>query len=665
MKHIGTAYYPEAWPEERWIIDAETMAEAGFNLARLGEFAWAKLEPAQDRFELDWLKRVVTVLGDRGIDVILSTPTAAPPAWLLTNFPETRLRDGNGVPAPLGTRRHYCPSSETFRERARRIVNVLADAFADNPSVIGWQIDNEVAIGETECLCDGCVEGFRRWLQNKYADLDTLNQAWGTIFWSARIDDWNQIAPPLPRISWQLDWHEYQTRLYARLIEEQVGILKSVNPQWRITTNSWLGLVPNLNQIELFKSLDVVGYDCYVNYHGGLDVYRATWDLYRNMISKPRPFWIMETGAWNCVTTGDENFQALRAWAYEFFARGAEAMVYFRWRQSVMGEEEHPAILSWSGKPTTQYQIIKSFAKELRNLTNQWPDLPLSRDHVAILFHPTVAAIAHCRKNSGDKDAIVTANATLNDMWVTPDILPVTDGLDLSGYKLVVAPELERVDDALAAKLTTFVKQGGTLFAQGRLGVIDDNGKYLPSPAPNGLTELFGIEINERWDIADTPRYGPTQYDPVQEASDARFVNADCGGAPARCFRYMEKLELKKNATVTGRFHSGVLKGHPLIVQNKFGSGQTIYQAAPIDAAGNKRIMLNALRLAGLNPPNETDPDVGVVKRGPLRFYVNHSQSAKTLKAIRVGDVVIGEASGDKITLPPFGVCVIDEHESQ
>ena len=41
----GGDYNPEQWPEEVWVEDVRLMREAGVNLATVGVFAWASIEP--------------------------------------------------------------------------------------------------------------------------------------------------------------------------------------------------------------------------------------------------------------------------------------------------------------------------------------------------------------------------------------------------------------------------------------------------------------------------------------------------------------------------------------------------------------------------------------------------------------------------------------------
>jgi beta-galactosidase len=62
MFYFGADYYPEHWTEERWPEDARLMAEAGFNIVRLAEFSWSKMEKIEGEYDFSWLDRAIKVL---------------------------------------------------------------------------------------------------------------------------------------------------------------------------------------------------------------------------------------------------------------------------------------------------------------------------------------------------------------------------------------------------------------------------------------------------------------------------------------------------------------------------------------------------------------------------------------------------------------------------
>ena len=76
---FGGDYNPEQWPREVWDEDVRLMREAGVNLATVGVFSWALLEPRPGEYDFGWLDEVLDLLHANGIGVALATPTASAP----------------------------------------------------------------------------------------------------------------------------------------------------------------------------------------------------------------------------------------------------------------------------------------------------------------------------------------------------------------------------------------------------------------------------------------------------------------------------------------------------------------------------------------------------------------------------------------------------------
>ena len=127
--YLGAAYYPEDWPREQVDDDIELMLRAGCNVMRLAEFAWSSMEPREGQFEFGWLHDAVDKLGAAGIASILGTPTATPPAWLTSRYPEVLFVNSDGVRHGHGARCHFCPNSPVYRDHVTRIVNRMGEEF--------------------------------------------------------------------------------------------------------------------------------------------------------------------------------------------------------------------------------------------------------------------------------------------------------------------------------------------------------------------------------------------------------------------------------------------------------------------------------------------------------------------------------------------------------
>jgi beta-galactosidase len=193
--HLGVAFYPEHWPPERWPEDIGLMAAAGVSVVRMTDFAWAALQPAADTFETDWLAEAIEQLAAANIAVVLATPSASPPPWLIDAHPEALAVDAAGRRLEIGRRCHGCVSAPAFVDAAVRVARVLAERFGQDERVIGWQIDNEY---NRVCHCDICRAAFQAFLRERYGSLDELNRRWSTHYWSARYDRWEQIPLPSP-----------------------------------------------------------------------------------------------------------------------------------------------------------------------------------------------------------------------------------------------------------------------------------------------------------------------------------------------------------------------------------------------------------------------------------------------------------------------------------
>ena len=275
MKFRGVAYYPEAWPRERWDEDIALMRAAGINLVRMGEFAWARFEPGEDRFDLGWWTDICDRMRRAEIQVLACTPSAAPPAWLTSRHPEVLAVAADGSRPPHGLRRHYCPNAPHYRERVAKVNRRIADAVRGNPAVIAWQIDNEIAPEPFLCHCEVCAAGFREWLRARYGTLAALNDAWGNAFWSGDFSDWEQIRPPRYRPSWRLDYQRFQDVSFRDFIQGQAATLRAVRADWTVLANLWVGLNPIADAALLNEGLDVAAYDGYWDCYASREHYSA------------------------------------------------------------------------------------------------------------------------------------------------------------------------------------------------------------------------------------------------------------------------------------------------------------------------------------------------------------------------------------------------------
>jgi beta-galactosidase len=261
--HLGAAFYPEQWPEVRWSEDIRLMRQAGLTVARLAEFAWSTLEPAESEFQFEWLDRAISMLAEAGIASVIGTPTAAPPAWLVQQHPDLMAVDESGRRVQFGNRCHYCINSAEFHVAVRRIVAAMAERFGVNSHVIGWQIDNEY---NRVCYCDRCRECFQRYLADRFGSLDALNHHWSTAYWSQTYSAWEQIPIPIgshnPGL--MLEFKHFVTESYRRFQRLQLDALRPHLQPGVWVTHNFMRWFDRYDHYALTEDLDLASWDWYV-----------------------------------------------------------------------------------------------------------------------------------------------------------------------------------------------------------------------------------------------------------------------------------------------------------------------------------------------------------------------------------------------------------------
>jgi len=386
---IGVCYFPEHWPRERWATDVQQMVDAGIDVVRMAEFSWGRLEPERGEFDFEWLDTVVSMLGDAGIDVVLCTPTATPPKWLVDEHPEILQTEPDGAVREFGSRRHYCFNSDVYREESARITRRMTEHYADVDAIVGWQTDNEYGCHETvRCYCEDCAAAFREWCRNQYGNVDSLNKMWGTTFWSQQHSSFEELDPPRHTAA---EHHPSRLLDYARFANEsvveyndlQAEIIREVNDEWFVTHN-FMGHFDTLDSFSVGDSLDFATWDSYPTGFaqdrnteavtddrlraGDPDQVSLNHDLYRG----PNGFWVMEQQPgdvnWppRCPQPGEN---AMRLWAHQAVAHGANVVSYFRWRRCRQGQEQyHAGLRKHDGSPDRGYADAARAATEFEEL---------------------------------------------------------------------------------------------------------------------------------------------------------------------------------------------------------------------------------------------------------------------------------------------------------
>jgi beta-galactosidase len=650
---LGAAWYPEQWPELRWEADLELMQKVHIHVVRVGEFAWTALEPEEGKYELDWLERAVNLAGKHGIYVILGTPTAGPPIWMESKYPDIMVTDENGQRYAGATRNHYNWCSPRYRQFAREIDERLAQRFGNNPYVIGWQIDNEYS----KMSFDDTTQGqFHAWLQKRYGTIDNLNRAWTTAYDNQTYSSFDEV----PLVSGTVDnnpglWLDSKRFTSDSLRDYQKvqieALRKYAPPRQKITTNM-MGWYDLYDHYTVAKDLDIVGWDN-PQVSGGFDPVRngAAHDLMRGL--KGGDYWVMETtagprGGGNASVMLDKG--AMRAVMWHDIGHGADLVSYWQWRDALNGgEQNHGAIVDVDGEPDPIYQEIAQVGREFEKAG------PVIRGttvdaHVAILHsYPGRWTIDWQRMNPAYDaiNALMSYYAPLHQLGYSIDIVP--PDRNLTKYKLVIAPALNVLTQAEAANLESYVKQGGHLVLGQRSAMKNDYDARWPERQPGPLEGLLGARVEQYTALGD-----PVESEGVWGTAKAQI--------------FAEQLTVQAGdvkVLMKYRAPRSWLDWQPAAVARNVGRGSITYVGAWLDVPGMQRAVQWIANDSGAQPDLFAAPaGVEVYRRAAKDHEVfiveNDGNEEQTIDLPAAMNNVLTGETVQSLKLPVYGVAVLE-----
>jgi len=627
---FGADYYPEHWPKERWTKYAGLMEELGFNTVRLAEFAWSKIEPKEGEYNFGWLDEALKILSKKGIKAIIGTPTAAPPPWIIKADPEILQVDGYGKRKAEGTRKNYCANNPNYIEYSKRIVEKMVLHYKDNPNVIGWQIDNE--FGCELCYCVNCVKAFRDWLRRKYRSLDELNKACGLIFWGQEYESWDEIYPPRPPFDMQnpslcLEWRRFSSDSWVNYQQVQVDIIRKYAPHQLITHN-FMGLYKELDYFKLAETLDLVSFDYYPRWSAKVDYAASAMahDVMRSL--KKKPYWIMElqSGAVKAPMAPIPRPGEIKLWTVQSVARGADGILYFRWRTCRFGSEEYwHGILDHDGVPRRRYLEVKNVSEDLHKVAPHIEGTFVKPEVAITLVYDNLWALDLEVAYGGENYYGIHSWKPTQDCYralyarnVPADFInPVSEEMD--NYGVVFIPSLMLLNQKIEEKLRSYVKKGGVLIATPRTGAKDWNNNIVDEPLPGSLSDVFGITIEEYTGLPD-------------EEIKIKTVETELGGQNVYTGRNWAEMLSLKGAKVAAHYHTGIYKGKPVVTINDFGDGVAIYIGTFADKEFYLALvdwLIKKKRIEPVLPPAE---GLEATKRSSsnyeIVFALNHNDNA-------------------------------------
>lgn len=656
----GSPYYPEHWEESIRAGDPALFQAAGWNVIRMGEFAWDRLEPEEGRFDFALFDQTIARFAAAGIDTIFCTPTAAPPRWLTRRNPEVLRVNAYGVMMQHGSRQHPSHFSPVFRRHSRRITKALAEHFAENSHVIGWQTDNEFHCHFSEDHSPAAQAAWVEFLRVRFqGDIDLLNQAWGTAFWAQTFDNFEDVSTPRAGLpthcnpAQTLDYYRFLSNGVTEFQRDQTAILRAANPQWWITHNGCFSHIDYAG--DFTRDLDFLSYDSYPLFEFDPAKRAANQAFNTDYVrAYSGNFVVLEqqSGA-----GGQENYLLdtpepgeMSKFAWVNIARGADGVLLFRERTCRFGAEEYwGGVLDHDNVPRRRYREAAQLGAQLR------------RVGPVVLGTSVTVRIAVCGAHSENQSGHAALPLGLPAPRQMAEIvhsyffrtghavgcLHPTDTLE--GVSTFFLPHFALIDPSWIPAWSAWVEAGGVLVIGARTGSKNLHNNVVAETLPGSLRPLVGATVEE---------YGH------QNCAALRPLTLEIGETTVTTDIWYEQLLPDHDTEVVGRWDSRHLKGSVAITRRRHGQGW-VYYVGSYFTQPLIEVLGDHLAAVGLLPePLSITPLVEVVERRSedttVHFYINHDEQTLEVPLAAAGhDLITDQSVTGSIWLEPSQVAAV------
>lgn len=675
----GAAYYNEYMPAElqpqRLDKDVALMQQAGISVVRMGESTWSLWEPADGVFNYAWMDRIVDRMGKAGIKVILGTPTYSIPVWMWQAHPEMLARPLGGAAVGYGMRQNMNTDDPNYRRYSERLIVNLVEHYKNNPTVIGWQIDNETAsYGASNA---DVFAAFVARLKKKFVTTEALNQAWFLNYWGQDVPDWTSMPTRdnASSPSYKLEWSRFEQDRVTDFLSWQAKLVRAHRRPDQFVTQDFASVMrQDVNEPDVAKVLDVVACNVYDDQQDRMDgaSQALQGDFFRSL--KHQNYLVTETNAqargWDSAAQYPPYDGQLRLDVYTDLSSGANMVEYWHWHSIHAGQETYwRGVLGHDLEPNRAYAEVSRTAHELRRIGPQLVNLRI-RPEVAILYSPdssnALTFMPYVRAGTRDKstgpttyvDTIRQMHKALYKANVPVDFV-FPSATDLSQYRLIIVPSLYIADDALLKRISDYVRDGGHVLMTFKSGFANENSAVRWERAPGPLRDAAGFTYQE---FSNLEHPLPLTGDPFHAGEENRV---------SLWAEFLQPSTAKTLATYNHPFFGR----WPAITENHFGKGMLVYEGTALSDVLQQRLVEHALQISGIDfdPAAHTSPvrqKRGINALGKTITYVlNYSSSPAqaTYHGPAAHDLLTSGIvrDGQILTIPAWDLVIAEGDQAQ
>ncbi len=626
---LGVDYYPEQWDVSMIDSDLDNIIEMGGNVIRIAEFAWHLMEKTEGNYDFSFFDMVIEKAKAKGLKVIMGTPTATIPAWLAKKHPDILSEFENGQKRVFGGRHVYCFNSPVMYEYSEKIIRAMVSHYKGEEAIIAWQIDNELGHeGSDVCYCKNCQEAFRKFLSDKFdSDIDKLNETYGTAFWSQEYNDFSEIPTPAATItthnpSLRMDWERFRSKSIVNFSDFQVKLIKEI---WSDTTVihdfPGGGLDKHTDYSDIAKNLDIVAYNNYPVWGGQKEPLAPheiafALDYIRGL--KRQNFWITEAimGAQGHDITGflPRPNQA-KMWSYQGIARGCESLLYFRYRGATKGAEQFCyGIIDADNLKKRKFYEVQSLFTEVKKYEKEF-SAPIKSQVAMVYDYDSLAAFRIQRQSIllNNMEEMKKLYKPFYELNINVDVIPSKE--DLSGYKVVIVPQMIIFKEDFEKKLREFAENGGTVVMTYRTAIKDrDNNLMLNKVLPINFTDFAGVYIEETESLQD--------FDAFPICGNGEYLDESGTGGVFR------DMLVPNGAETLYKYGDKFYREYSAITKNSYGKGTVYYFGCTPDQNTIKKVMENIIRdenIEYIKSPDNVEITVRGDKDSRVKMIINHN----------------------------------------
>jgi len=363
-----------------------------------------------------------------------------------------------------------------------------------------------------------------------------------------------------------LDYRRFHSDLIVEFQHRQVQRIRAGAPHHFVTHNTmWLFDV--FDHFEFSRDLDFVSLDNYPTMAESPAIYL---DLARGL--KEKNFWIMEERCgpcgWTNMTETTRPGQ-IRMWGWQAVSRGADTVVFFRWRSCRSGTEQFwHGIIGHDNVPRRRYQEVKTFGSEVEKLSPVLDGSVVQNEVAVINSYDQIWALQIQPQTAGYHYWVQGKkfHQAFTRCGVGVDVVGLH--AEFNRYKVIVFPSLYLLTPEIAEKIAHYVRQGGTAMFTVRTGVKDWNNLAWDQPLPGLLGDCAGVEIGD-YDAAGS-----------QYPNHIRTRDGQTYGAATWC----DIIDLK-GAEVLAAYTEEYYAGRPALTLNHLEKGRAYYLGTVADDA--------------------------------------------------------------------------------